>query len=119
MTDVDNSKPLTEETNPIAEGFKEAINELCGVKNKQKRLFLEELIYETESKKIFKFMQEIFQFTKVDKLTESSSDDYMESTYRENIKIAKLRKRFEKICEKFLYKYIYIKTGKTKKDLYS
>lgn len=116
---IDGELHQTKETNPIAIGLERAINELCDAKNKQKRLFPEELIYETESKKIFKFMQEIFQFTKVDKLTESSSDDYMESTYRENIKIARLRKRFEKICEKFLYKYIYIKTGKTKKDLYS
>lgn len=28
-----------------------------------------------------------------------------------------ITKEFEKICVKFLYKYIYIKTGKTKQDL--
>ena len=115
MTDVDNS-------NPIANAFESAINQLCDEKNgKNNKLIIpeEELIYQSESKKIFRFMKEIFQFTKVDKLTENCSDDYMKTTYRENIKIARLRKRFEKICEKFLYKYIYIKTGATKKDLNS
>ena len=112
---------MINETNPIAKGFEEAINELCDDKKKQIRMFPEEAaIYETESNKIFEFMQKIFQFIKTDSdLSKNCPNDYMETTYRKNIKIAKLRKRFDKICEKFLYKYVYIMTGKTKKDLYS
>ena len=117
MTDVDNSKPLTEETKKYWNNEPETtpIEHINLEISLDKEYYQHDTIHEI-FKNAYNFINETFTFPKMNELYNLASEKLIIKKSKEIAKIAKLKCILIKVLDFFIWRYIKLYYGKTKKD---